>query len=78
MNTRKKIMVLCLAVGLGGCANMSDTERRTGTGAGIGAVGGALISSLTGGKAGVGALIGAAAGAGSGYLYDRHEKAQGY
>ena len=77
MNTPKLIVTVCLVIGLSGCANMSDTGRRTATGAGIGAVGGALISSLTVGKAGVGALVGAAAGAGGGYLYDRHEKAQG-
>ncbi|WP_237057619.1 glycine zipper domain-containing protein [Microbulbifer sediminum] len=61
-----------LAAGLlsSGCANMSDTDRRIGTGAGIGAVTGALIS---GGRPGATAA-GAVLGAGAGYLYDRNKK----
>ena len=47
-----------------GCAdtNMSDTQRRTATGAGVGALAGAVLSSATGGKAGTGAVVGAAVG----------------
>ena len=60
---------LAIALGLGGCADMSDTSRRTLTGAGAGAAGGALIGSLTG-DFGWGALIGAGVGAAGGYLYD--------
>ena len=78
MKTRKQILVLCLVAGIAGCSNMSTTEQRSLSGAGIGAVGGALISGLTGGHAGTGALIGAAAGAAGGYLYDKHEKSEGY
>ena len=42
-----------LALLITGCAdtNMSDTQRRTATGAGVGAVLGAVVSSATGGKA---------------------------
>lgn len=54
----------------GGCAHMSETDRRVGTGAGIGAVTGALIS---GGEAGATAA-GAVLGAGAGWLYDRNKK----
>jgi uncharacterized membrane protein len=77
MKIPKQILALCLVTGLAGCANMSDTERRTGSGAGIGAAGGALIAGLTHGNILGGAAIGAAVGAASGYLYDRHEKAEG-
>jgi hypothetical protein len=77
MKTRKLILTLCLATGLAGCANMSDTEQRTLSGTGIGAAGGAVIAGLTHGNVLAGAAIGAAVGAASGYLYDRHEKAQG-
>ena len=59
-----------LALSLGGCADMTDTQRRTATGAGVGAAGGALVGSLTG-SAGWGAVIGAGAGAAGGYLYDQ-------
>ena len=38
-----------------GCAEMSDTQRRTATGAGVGALAGAVLSSATGGRAGTGA-----------------------
>ena len=77
MKTRKLLLALCLAIGLAGCANMSDTEQRTLSGTGIGAAGGAVIAGLTGGNVLGGAAIGAAVGAASGYLYDRHEKAEG-
>lgn len=60
-------------VALGGCSNMSDTGRRTATGAGIGAAGGALIGSF-GANAGWGALAGAGLGAAGGYLYDQSKK----
>ncbi len=76
MNSRKLILIPCLAVALGGCSSMSDTQKRTGGGAAIGAAGGALIGSASGRHA-TGAAIGAAIGAASGYLYDRHEKKSG-
>ncbi|KUJ84958.1 hypothetical protein AWR36_000110 [Microbulbifer flavimaris] len=57
-----------------GCANMSDTDRRIGTGVGIGAVTGALIS---GGRPG-GTAAGAVLGAGAGWLYDREKKRHYY
>ncbi|QFT55922.1 hypothetical protein [Microbulbifer sp. THAF38] len=76
----KAIKYLCLTAvltaGLGGqgCANMSDTDRRIGTGIGVGAVTGALIS---GGRPG-GTAAGAVLGAGAGYLYDRDRKRRDY
>ncbi len=62
MKTTKSIAVSTLALavllGLGGCANMSAQDRATAIGAGVGAVGGAV---LTGGS-GVGTVGGAAVG----------------
>ncbi len=68
-------VVLAIGLTLGGCADMSDTSRRTLTGAGVGAAGGAVIGSLTG-DFGWGALIGAGVGAAGGYLYDQHRQAE--
>jgi outer membrane protein OmpA-like peptidoglycan-associated protein len=51
------------------CADMSDTQRRTGAGAGIGAVAGAVVGSATGNNAGRGALIGGALGAVAGNIW---------
>jgi outer membrane protein OmpA-like peptidoglycan-associated protein len=54
------------------CADMSDTQRRTTTGAGIGAVAGAAIGKASGNNAGKGALIGGALGAVAGNVWSRH------
>ncbi|MBX9905066.1 MAG: glycine zipper 2TM domain-containing protein [Burkholderiales bacterium] len=51
-------LVITVLLGLGGCAGMSDRDKSTAIGAGIGAVGGAV---LTGGSA-VGTVGGAAVG----------------
>ncbi|MFH1660522.1 MAG: OmpA family protein [Pseudomonadota bacterium] len=62
-----------------GCANMTETQRTTGTGAGIGAVAGALIGGLTQGDAqgaAAGAAIGGALGAGGGYLWSQRMQEQ--
>jgi len=75
MTVTRPIMVMVIAAGLSGCASMSNTEKRTLGGAGIGAAGGALVGELATGQPLHGAAIGAAAGALSGWLYDRHEKA---
>lgn len=61
------IALLCAA-----CADMSDTQRRTASGAGIGAVAGAVVGSATGNSAGKGALIGGALGAVAGNVWSRH------
>lgn len=72
---RGRLAAAALAFSLlgAGCAEMDDTTRRTVTGAGIGAAGGALIGSLTG-DAGWGALLGAGVGAAGGYLHDRNRR----
>lgn len=82
----KRTMVYLGAVvfglsGLSGCANMSETQKTTGTGAGIGAVAGAVIGAATAGghtgkSAATGAAIGAAVGAGGGYLWSKHMEKQ--
>lgn len=57
-NLAVKMAVAALLIGLTGCAGMSQQEKNTAIGAGIGAVGGSV---LTGGSA-VGTVGGAAVG----------------
>ena len=71
---KRKWIACCALAGimtLGACANMSDTERRTATGAAVGA---AAVGALTGEWGW--AAVGAAAGAAGGYLYDQHKKSE--
>ena len=70
--------VATLALLISGCAdmNMSDTQRRTATGAGVGALVGAVLSSATGGKAGTGAVVGAGAGALGTYIWSQNMEKQ--
>jgi len=69
----KRNMTICCAIAavlaLGGCESMSDTQKRTATGA---TVGGAVVGIATGewGWAAAGAVAGAA----TGYLYDQQTK----
>lgn len=76
MKTNRLILALCLVGAVSGCANMSSSEQRTLSGAGIGAAAGALIGGLAVGRPQAGAAWGAALGGAGGWLYDRHEKAQ--
>jgi hypothetical protein len=62
---------LTLAVALGGCAGMSDTQQRVGSGA---AIGGLAVGALTGEWGW--AAAGAAAGAAGGYLVDQQQRNQ--
>ena len=73
MRYRFPIIAMVIAVGLGGCANMTSTEQRTLSGAGIGALGGAAIAAIAEGSVATGAVIGAGVGAGAGYLYSRSQ-----
>lgn len=61
-NTSRKLLVsvatVAMLLGLGGCAGMSHQDKSTAVGAGVGAIGGAV---LTGGSA-VGTVGGAAVG----------------
>lgn len=78
------VTLMALAVGassLSGCANMTETQRDTGTGAAIGAVAGALLGGITSGgnpgkSAATGAAVGAVLGAGGGYLWSQHMQEQ--
>ena len=75
---RKTLLIGSLAVALlaSGCADMSDTQRRTAIGAGAGALGGAAIGAMTGGKAGTGAVVGAGVGALGTYIWSQHMEKQ--
>jgi hypothetical protein len=68
-------IAVALVLSTGACSNMSQTQQRTLSGAGIGAVGGTAIGAIAG-NAGLGAAIGAVAGAGGGYIYDQHKKSE--
>lgn len=71
------ITVLTLAAG---CANMSQTERGTATGAGIGAALGGILGATTsdggGSRAATGAMIGAASGAVIGNIWSSRMEEQ--
>ena len=70
---RKAVLpiVLIAAVGLGAC---SQTGKRVGTGAAIGAGVGVVGTAVTGGCIPCGAVVGGAAGAAGGYIYDQAKK----
>lgn len=75
MITRSFISAAVVAVALGGCANMNNTEQRVLSGGAIGAGAGAALGAVTGGLSiGAGALIGAGAGAATGYIIDQTQK----
>jgi outer membrane protein OmpA-like peptidoglycan-associated protein len=59
---------------LSGCESMSERQKGTATGAGVGAAAGAILSSTTGGKAGTGAVIGGALGAVAGNLWSKKQE----
>ncbi len=74
MKSTHRLTILGLTAGalaLAGCQNMSERQRGTAQGAGIGAVAGAVIASATGGKAATGAVAGAAIGAIGGNLWSK-------
>jgi len=68
--SRSRTLVLsvsAVALLVSGCANMSETQRDTAIGAGLGALAGAVI-----GKDTKGAAIGAGVGALGGYVWSKH------
>ncbi len=75
---RKPLLIGTVAIVMlaTGCADMSDTQRRTAIGAGAGALGGAAIGVMTGGRAGTGAVIGAGVGALGTYIWSQHMEKQ--
>jgi osmotically inducible lipoprotein OsmB len=70
------VLVMVVALLLGGCAGMSSTEQRVLSGGAIGASGGALVGWAVGSPA-VGAAVGGGAGMLGGFIYDQYQKAQG-
>jgi len=69
---------ILVAFTLGGCANMTETQKGTAKGAGIGAAGGAVIGAVAGGTKGavIGAAVGAAAGGVAGNVWSKRMEAQ--
>ena len=67
-----------IAFTLGGCANMTETQKGTAKGAGIGAAGGAVVGAVAGGTKGavIGAAVGAAAGGVAGNIWSKRMEAQ--
>lgn len=65
------VIALAAAIALAACADMSERQKGTASGAAIGAVGGAILSKATGGKAGTGAVLGGAVGAVAGNLWSK-------
>jgi len=78
MRTSKLIGLALAGIILGGCANMSESQRGTATGAGVGAAAGAALGAIAGGGKGaaIGAAAGAAVGAGGGYLWSKRMQEQ--
>lgn len=78
MNDSKLISVALAGIFLAGCANMSEGQRGTATGAGVGAAAGAALGAIAGGGKGaaIGAAAGAAVGAGGGYLWSKRMQEQ--
>ena len=73
---KKIIILLVAAFTMTACSNMSNTEQRTLSGAGIGAAAGAVGTAVLHGNPIWGAVGGAAVGAESGYVYDAYKKQQ--
>jgi len=73
---KKIITLLIAAFTMTACSNMSNTEQRTLSGAGIGAAAGAVGTAVLHGNPIWGAVGGAAVGAASGYVYDAYKKQQ--
>jgi len=78
MRTPKALIALLFGVSLAGCANMTESQRGTVTGAGVGAAAGAALGAIAGGGKGaaIGAAAGAAVGAGGGYLWSKRMEEQ--
>jgi Glycine-zipper domain len=66
--------IIALGAMLAGCADMSQTQQRTLTGAAGGAAAGGIIGAIAG-NAGMGAAIGAGLGGSGGFLLGRHNEA---
>lgn len=69
---------ILVAFALGGCANMTETQKTTAKGAGIGAAGGAVIGAVVGGTKGavIGAAVGGVGGGIAGNVWSKRMEAQ--
>lgn len=78
MNTKLKVSAIALALALGGCANMTETQKGTAKGAAIGAGAGAVVGAVAGGGKGaaIGAGVGAVGGAIAGNVWSKRMEAQ--
>jgi outer membrane protein OmpA-like peptidoglycan-associated protein len=79
-SVRSVAAVSAMTLAIAGCANMSQTERGTATGAGIGAALGGILGATTsdggGSRAATGAVIGAASGAVIGNIWSSRMEEQ--
>ena len=66
--------IIALVGMIAGCADMTQTQQRTLTGAAGGAAAGGIIGAIAG-NAGMGAAIGAGLGGTGGFLLGRHNEA---
>lgn len=77
---RNKIIVssILVAFTLGGCANMTETQKGTAKGAGIGAAAGAVVGAIAGNTKGavIGAAVGAVAGGVAGNVWTKRQEEQ--
>lgn len=77
---QNSLLATCViaALALGGCANMTETQKGTAKGAGIGAGVGAVIGAVAGGTKGaaIGAGVGAAGGAIAGNVWSKRMQEQ--
>jgi outer membrane protein OmpA-like peptidoglycan-associated protein len=73
---RPAAVMLAGFVALAGCSSMTERQRNTATGAGVGAATGAVVGGATGGNAATGAVVGGAVGAVAGNLWTRHMEAK--
>lgn len=77
---RNKLIVSSILVAfiLGGCANMTETQKGTAKGAGIGAAAGAVVGAIAGNTKGavIGAAVGAAAGGVAGNVWTKRQEEQ--
>jgi outer membrane protein OmpA-like peptidoglycan-associated protein len=78
MNKKILISTLVATFTLGGCANMSETQKGTAKGAAIGAGTGAVVGAIAGkGKgAAIGAAVGAGVGAVAGNVWTKRQEEQ--
>jgi len=73
LHARLIVVATLSTFAVAGCANMTETQKGTATGAAIGTAAGAAIGAIAGGGKGaaIGAGVGAAAGAGGGYIWSK-------